>query len=158
MADYLREGFTAVTPHLVIRGCAEALELYKRAFGAEEAFCMPSPDGGKLMHAEITIDGARIMLADEVPEMGSQSPQGLGGTPVAIHLSVPDVDAAVARASAAGCEVTMPPADVFWGDRYARLRDPFGHVWALAQRIADPTPEEIEAGMTAAMAEGGDGS
>lgn len=153
MADHLREGFTAVTPHLVIRGCAEAIELYKKAFGAEEVFRMPSPDGSKLMHAEITIDGARVMLADEMPGMGCQSPQGLGGSPVTIHLSVPDVDALLARAAAAGCEVTMPAVDMFWGDRYARLQDPFGHVWALAQRISDPTAEEIEAGMKAAMAE-----
>ena len=154
MSDHLREGFTSVTPHLVIKGCAEAVEHYKRAFGAEEAFRMPSPDGSKLMHAEITIGGARVMLADEFPEMGSLSPQSLGGTAVAIHLYVADVDAAVARAAEAGCQVTMPPADMFWGDRYARLQDPFGHVWAMAQRVADPTPEEIAEGMKAAMAAG----
>ena len=154
MAEHLREGMTAVTPYLFIRGCAEALDLYKKAFGAEELFRMPSPDGDKVMHAEMNIDGARIMLADEMPGMPCQSPQALGGSAVTIHLSVPDVDAVLARAVEAGCEVTMPAEDMFWGDRYARVRDPFGHDWAMAQRIADLSPEEIEAGMKAAMAEG----
>ena len=145
------QGFHTVTRHLVIAGCADAIAFYRKAFGADERFRMPGPEG-KCMHAEIQIGDSIIMLADEFPEMGSQSPKTLGGTPVALHVYVDDVDAVFEQAVGAGAAPLMPPADMFWGDRYARVGDPFGHTWALATHIADLTPEEIQAGMAAIMA------
>ena len=112
---------------------------------------LPAPDGGRLMHAEIRIDGATVMLADAFPEFGSQSPKALGGSAVAIHLYVGDVDTVFARAVAAGASATMPVADMFWGDRYGRVTDPFGHHWSLGTHIADPSPEEIQKGMEAGV-------
>jgi len=151
-AKGIAPGSAVVTPHLVVRDCAGAIEFYKKAFGAEEVLRMPLPDGSKLLHAEVRIQGAVVMLVDEFPEWGSTSPESLGGTPVTLNLHVTDVDAAVERAGAAGCQVVMPPADMFWGDRYAKLLDPYGHSWSLAQHLRDPSPEELEAGMKAALA------
>ena len=111
MTDPLPDGFAPITPHLVVRGCAEAIAFYKRAFGAEELFSMPTPDGDRLMHAEIKVNGAPIMLADEFPGMGCESPQALGGTAVTLHLYTADIDADYARAVEAGCEAVMPPQD-----------------------------------------------
>ncbi len=138
------EGFTAVTPHLVVDGAAAAIDFYRCAFGALEVLRMPMPDGRKIMHAEIAIGGARIMLADELPGMGSPSPKALGGSAVTLMLYVEDADTVFDRAVSSGATVTMPLADMFWGDRYGRLVDPFGHHWAIATHIADLTPEEIE--------------
>lgn len=140
-------GFTAVTPHLVCRGAAAAIEFYKNAFGAVECFRLPGPDG-RLMHGQITIGGAPVMLVDEFlehPEQCAVSPQALKGSPVTIHLYVPDVDATMAQAVAAGAKVAMPATDMFWGDRYGRLEDPFGHQWAVASHIRDVSPQEIMA-------------
>jgi len=136
------EGFHSVTPHLTVRGAAKAIDFYKRAFGAEELGRMPAPDG-KVMHAAIKIGDSVVFLNDEFPEMGGRSPEALGGTPAALHLYVGDVDKAFARAVAAGAEVRAPVADMFWGDRYGRLADPFGHVWSLASHKEDLTPDEI---------------
>lgn len=143
------EGFGTVTPHLVVRGAAKAIEFYKAAFGAEELFSMPGP-GGAVMHAEMTIGNSRIMICDEFPEM-CRSPQTLGGSPVTLHVFVPDVDAAVNRAVKAGAKVTMPVSDMFWGDRYGKVCDPFGHEWSVATHVKDLTPEEIMAGAAAAF-------
>ena len=144
------EGFGVVTPHLVVPDSGAAIEFYKSAFGAQEMFRMPTPDGSKIMHAQITIDGAPVMLADEFPGMGCQSPGALGGTPVTMHLYVADVDKVFEQAVAAGATAAMPPADMFWGDRYGRVTDPFGHSWSIATHIKDPTPEEMaEAAKTA---------
>ncbi|QVQ54632.1 VOC family protein [Spiractinospora alimapuensis] len=124
----------AVTPHLVVNGASGAIDFYVRAFGAEEVQRVPTEDG-RLMHAAITINGDTVMLMDDFPEARDgqrNDPQAIGGTPVLLHLEVPDVDAAWQRALDAGAKVTMPLEDQFWGERYGQLVDPFGHVWSLA--------------------------
>jgi len=136
----------SLTPHLVCNGAADAIEFYKRAFDAVEKGRMPGPDG-RLMHAQIRIGDSVLMLVDEWPEMGSVGPKALKGSPVTIHLYVTDVDATVTQAVAAGAKVTMPVDDMFWGDRYGRLEDPFGHQWSVATHKRDLSPEEIKAGM-----------
>jgi uncharacterized glyoxalase superfamily protein PhnB len=133
-----------LAPHLICAGAAEAIDFYKRAFGAEEMIRIPGADG-KLMHASVCINGAIIMLVDENAEMGMRGPISLGGSPVSIHLNVEDVDAAVDRAVKAGADLTMPVADQFWGDRFGMIRDPFGHVWSLATHVRDVSPEELMA-------------
>lgn len=136
------KGMHAVTPSLVIRGAADAIEFYKKAFGAKEKGRMAMPDG-RIMHAEIVIGDSRIMMADEMPEMGSKSPLALGGTPSSLLIYTRNVDALVAQAANAGAKVTMPPADMFWGDRYAKLQDPFGHEWEVATHIEDVSNREM---------------
>jgi uncharacterized glyoxalase superfamily protein PhnB len=136
------EGFHTVTPHLIIRGAAKAIEFYKKAFGAEEIMRMPGPDGQSIMHAEIRIGDSHIMLNDEFPDWGKVSPQALNGSPVTIHLYVNNVDAVFNKAVQAGATAVMPVTDMFWGDRYGYLQDPFGHCWSVATHIADYTPEE----------------
>jgi PhnB protein len=135
------DGYHTLTPHLVVKGASQAIEFYKKAFGAEEIGRMPGPDGKSLMHAELTIGDSRLMLVDEFPEMDCRGPQTIGGTPVTIHMYVEDVDAAFSKAVAAGAQVRMPLADMFWGDRYGVLADPFGHAWSLATHKEDLTPE-----------------
>lgn len=136
----------SVTPHLVCAGAADAIEFYKKAFNAVEAGRLPGPQG-KLMHAMIRIGDSVVMLVDEMPEWGSFGPKSLKGSPVTIHLYVEDVDAVVARAVAAGAKITMPVADMFWGDRYGKLEDPFGHHWSVATHIRDVSPEEMQQAM-----------
>jgi uncharacterized glyoxalase superfamily protein PhnB len=131
-------GFTAVTPHLVVDGAAQAIGFYERAFGAEEVMRTPAPDGKRLMHAVIRIGGAVLMLADAFPEVGSHSPKAFGGSAVSIHLYVGDVDAVFDRAVREGAMVVMPAATMAWGDRCGRLVDPFGHHWSIATRVASP--------------------
>jgi uncharacterized glyoxalase superfamily protein PhnB len=133
-----------VTPHLVCRGAAAAIEFYKQAFGAVEAGRLPGPDG-KLLHAMIRIGDSPVMLVDEFPDYGSFGPQSLKGSPVTLHLYVDDVDAVYARALAAGAKTLMPVDDMFWGDRYGQVEDPFGHHWSIATHIRDLSPEEIQA-------------
>ena len=132
----------SLTPHLVCRGAAAAIDFYARAFGATEMFRMPDKQG-KLMHASVSINGSVVMLMDEYLDYGGTSPQQLGGTAVVLHRMVPDVDAACARAISAGATVVMPVADQFWGDRYGQLQDPFGHRWSLATPVKTLTPDEI---------------
>jgi PhnB protein len=136
----------AVTPHLVCAGAADAIEFYKKAFGAVEEARLPGPSG-KLMHALIRINGSAVMLVDEMPEWGALGPKALKGSPVTLHLYVKDVDAAVARAVAAGAKVTMAVADQFWGDRYGKLEDPFGHHWSIATHVRDVSMEEAAEAM-----------
>jgi uncharacterized glyoxalase superfamily protein PhnB len=136
----------SVTPHLVCAGAAKAIEFYKKAFGAVEGGRMPGPDG-KLMHAMIRIGDSAIMLADEFPEWGSLGPKALKGSPVTIHLYVEDVDAFAKRAVEAGAKITMPVADQFWGDRYGKLEDPFGHHWSVGTHVRDVSPEEMQKAM-----------
>ena len=140
------EGMHSLTPHLVCAGAAEAIDFYKRAFNAVEQARLPGADG-KLMHAAVKIGDSTLMLVDENPQWGSLGPKALKGSPVTIHLYVPDVDATVAKAVAAGAKVTMPVADMFWGDRYGQLEDPFGHRWSVATHTRDLTSEEIREGM-----------
>ena len=135
-------GMTAVTPHLVCADAAGAIEFYKKAFGAVEESRLPGP-GGKVMHALIRIGGAAIMLVDEAPEWGMLGPKALKGSPVTIHLYVDDTDAFVARAVKAGAKVTMPVTDMFWGDRYGTLEDPFGHRWSVGTHVRDVSPAEM---------------
>lgn len=136
----------SVTPHLVCAGAVGAIEFYKKAFNAVEAGRLPGPQG-KLMHAMIRIGDSPVMLVDEMPEWGSFGPKSLRGSPVTIHLYVEDVDAVVARALAAGAKITMPVADMFWGDRYGKLEDPFGHHWSVATHIRDVSPAEMQQAM-----------
>lgn len=143
-------GFNTLTPHIVVRGAANAIEFYKNAFGAEEIARMPGPDG-KLMHAEMRIGNSMLMLADEFPEYGAKGPETVGGSPVTLSLYVEDADATFNRAVEAGATVRMPLADQFWGDRYGQVVDPFGHIWAVAAHIKDLTPEEMQAAAAEAM-------
>lgn len=140
------EGMHSVTPHLVCAGAAQAIDFYKQAFGATELARLPGPQG-KIMHAAVRIGDSTVMLADEMPEWGSLGPKSLKGSPVTIHLYVPDADAFVARAAKAGAKVTMPVAEQFWGDRYGRLEDPFGHHWSVATHVRDVSGEEMKQAM-----------
>jgi len=145
------EGSEGATPYLSIKGAADAIEFYKKAFGATETMRLTGPDG-RIGHAEITIGKAKIMLADEHPEIGFLSPRTLGGTPVAIHLYVEDVDALAAQAEAAGAKVLRPVADQFYGDRTGGFEDPFGHRWHFATHKEDVSNEEMQRRMAAAAA------
>lgn len=137
------EGYHSMTPYLCVKGAAEAIEFYKKAFGARELMRMGGP-GGKVGHAEIQIGDSRVMLADEFPEMGFLSPQSVGGSPVMLHLYVEDVDATADEAVKAGAKVTRPVADQFYGDRGGQLQDPFGHKWYVSTHKEDLSPEEID--------------
>ncbi len=140
------DGMRTITPHLVCRDASAAIAFYQQAFGAVELARLPGPDG-KLLHAMVRIGDSNLMLVDEYPDWGSLGPQALKGSPVTIHLYVEDVDAAVARAVAAGARVTLPIADMFWGDRYGQLEDPFGHHWSVATHTRDVSPEELQTEM-----------
>ena len=140
------DGMHSLTPHLVCAGAAEAIEFYKRAFKAVEAARLPGPDG-KLMHAMVRIGDSALMLVDENPQWGMLGPKALKGSPVTVHLYVDDVDAVVAQAVSAGAKITMPVSDMFWGDRYGQLEDPFGHRWSVATHTRDLTSQESQQGM-----------
>jgi PhnB protein len=144
-------GYHTVTPYLIVKGAAEAIEFYKQAFGAILHLCLAQP-GGKIGHAEIRIGDSIIMLADEVPEMGYLSPHSTGGkSPVGLALYVEDVDARFRQAIAAGGKETRPVQDQFYGDRSGTLTDPFGHVWTIATHIEDVPQDEIERRFAAMM-------
>lgn len=143
-AKPIPDGYHSVTPYLIVRGAAKALDFYKQALGAEELSRFIEP-GGKVGHAEIRIGDSSIMLADEYPEIGFKSPKSYGGTPVSIMLYVDDVDARVQRAISAGMQVQRPVQDQFYGDRTGTLEDPFGHVWHIGTHIEDLSPEEMHA-------------
>ena len=145
-AKPIPEGMHSVTPHLVCAGAASAIEFYKKAFGAVEAGRLPGPDG-RIMHAAIRIGDSTVMLVDEMPEWCALGPKSLKGSPVTIHLYVDDVDAVVARAVKAGAKITMPVEDQFWGDRYGKLEDPFGHHWSVATHLRDVSPGEMQKAM-----------
>lgn len=153
------DGFHSVTPHLVIEGAAKAIAFYKAAFGAQELTRLAAPDGVRIMHAAIKIGDSVVMLGDDFPEFigRPRHPRALGATPVILHLYVADVDAAIARAVAAGATLKMPATDMFWGDRYGQVADPFGHEWSLATHIKDLTPVEIAQAAQAVFAKGGCG-
>ena len=136
------DGYHTATPYLIVKGAAQAIEFYKKAFGATELMRMAQP-GGKIGHAEIKIGDSPIMLADESPEMGARSPQSFGGSPVSILLYVEDVDTIFSQAVAAGAKVQRPVADQFYGDRTGGIEDPFGHVWYIATHTEDVSPEEM---------------
>jgi PhnB protein len=143
-------GLENLIPHLVCNSCAEAIEFYKKAFGAEEIHRTPAPDGRRIMHAAIRIGKSFVFLVDDFPEFcggKSQSPTALQGTPVTIHHYVENCDAAIKRAQDAGATVTMPAADMFWGDRYGLVTDPYGHRWSFGTHIKDLTAEQMQAAM-----------
>ncbi len=142
-AKAAQEVRTTATPYLSVRGASAAIEFYKKAFGAREVTRLVQPDG-RIGHAEINIDGARIMLADEFPEIGFRSPESLGGSPVNIHLDVPDVDAVARQAIAAGAKLVRPVTDQFYGDRSGQLSDPFGYTWTVSTHKETMTTEEMQ--------------
>jgi len=151
------EGLESIIAHLIVDNCAKALEFYKKALGAEELCRMPAPDG-RLMHAEIKIGSSTVFLADDFPEYGggkARSPKALGASPVTLTQYVKSCDAALDRAAKAGATVTMPAADMFWGDRYGTIIDPFGHSWAFCTHIKDMTPEEMAQAAQAAFSGAG---
>ena len=137
------DGYATATPYLIIKGAAEAIDFYKRAFGAQELFRMNSPDGG-VGHAEIKIGNSIIMLADEHPRMGHRGPRSLGGSAVSIMLYVPDVDAVFESAVKAGAKAQRPVENQFYGDRSGTLEDPFGHVWTISTHVEDVSPDEMK--------------
>jgi len=145
------KGYHTITPFMTVRDAARAIEFYKQAFGAKERGVMKGPEG-KIMHAELVIGDSIIMLADEFPEFGALSPQSTGGSGTGLHIYIEDVDSAFDRAVKAGATVEMPVADMFWGDRYGKLRDPFGHKWSIGTHKADLSVEEMKKGMDETMA------
>jgi len=145
-AKPIPDGMHSITPHLVCAGAADAIEFYKKAFGATEMMRLPGP-AGRIMHACVRIGDSQLFLVDEMPEWKVFGPLSLKGSSVTIHLQVADADNVFAQAVAAGCKVIMPIDDAFWGDRYGQLEDPFGHRWSVATHKVDLTPEEIEAAM-----------
>lgn len=143
MVSAIPQGFTSVTPHIILHGGMEMLDFYKQAFNAEITLCMPGPND-LLMHAEMKIGNAIVMLgSNQWGEQGPKSPKQLGGSGCYINVFVEDTDVAFQQAIEAGGEVVMPPADMFWGDRYAQLKDPSGHVWSIATHIEDVNEEEM---------------
>ncbi len=147
------QGMHTVTAHIVCEGASDAIAFYKKAFNAQELARLPGPNG-KVMHAAIRIGDSVVMLMDDFPEWGSLGPKALKGSPVTLHLYVTDVDASMKQAEAAGATVAMPVADMFWGDRYGQVIDPFGHRWSIATHKFDYSPEEIQQNM-AKMGEAG---
>ena len=144
-------GYHTATPYLTLNDSKRAIDFYKRAFGAQEIVRMEGP-GGKIGHAELKIGDSMIMLSDEMPGGGNRSPQALGGTTSSVFLYVTDVDSVYKQAVDAGAKSDMPPADMFWGDRFGKLTDPFGHTWALATHKEDIAPEEMKKRSQEAMA------
>jgi PhnB protein len=137
------DNYPRVTPYLAIDGAAAAIDFYKKAFGATERLRMPGPDG-KIGHAEIEIEGALIMMADEYPPMNFRSPRAIGGSPVMMHMYVSDVDAFFRRAKDAGAEVLREPTTQFYGDRSCSIKDPFGHLWSVATHVEDVSEAELK--------------
>jgi len=153
-AQPIPQGYHSVTPYLTVKDAARAIDFYQRAFGAKEVMRMNGPEG-KITHAELKIGGSMIMLADEMPGNNSKSPQSLGGTTVGIFLYTEDVDHVFRQAVSAGAKVEMPLDDMFWGDRYGKVTDPFGHSWSLATHKEDVAPEEMKKRAKEAMAKMG---
>lgn len=138
------EGCHTVTPYLVVNDATKAIDFYKKAFGAELKELMHGPDGKSVMHCELKIGDSIVMISDEFPMAGARSPKSLGGTTAALFLYVEDVDSAFNRAVTAGAKAEMPVKDMFWGDRYGKLSDPFGHQWSLATHKEDVAPDEMK--------------
>ncbi len=145
------DGYHTATPYLTLKDASEAIDFYKRAFGAVEIFRMNGPDG-KIAHAEIRIGNSPLMLGDESPCSEAKAPESLNGTTSGLFLYVDDVDASFKRALDAGAQQTVPLQNMFWGDRFGRLTDPFGHKWMLASHVEDVSPAEMEERMCAAVA------
>lgn len=152
MTQPIPEGYQSLTPMFIFKDARKAIDFYKRAFGAEERFLMPGPDGRGVMHAELRIGTSVIMMGEESPRCDCKSAENLGGSPVSFYVYLENVDEAFKVAIEAGAEVQMPVDDMFWGDRMGTVRDPFGYSWSLASHTRDLTPEEIEEGAKAAFA------
>jgi len=152
MAKPIPDGYHTITPHLIVADGVKAIEFYKKAFGAKEDARLLAPDNKTLMHAQLQIGDSKVMLAGEFPPM-CLSPKSHGGTSVTIHLYVENADAAFDRAVKAGCTAKMPMADMFWGDRYGIVEDPFGHQWSVATHKKDLTMEQIAENAKGACAE-----
>jgi PhnB protein len=146
MTKPIPDGMHTVTPHLLCADADGAIDFYKAAFGAKEKSRLPGPNG-KLMHAAVQIGDSTIFLAEEMPDWGALGPKALKGSPVVIHLYVEDVDAFTARAQRAGAKVTMPVSEMFWGDRYGQLEDPYGHRWSVATHVRDVSPADMQKAM-----------
>jgi PhnB protein len=157
MVKAIPDGYRTITPCLVVRDGAAAIEFYRRAFGAAERFRMPGPDGKSIMHAELQIGDSLFMLSDEMPDMGCRAPAAVGGTTGSLYLYVPDVDAAFKRAVDAGAKVLMPVTDMFWGDRFGQVEDPSGHRWGLATHTEEVEPAEMARRQRAWLASMGSG-
>jgi len=142
-AKPIPDGFNTVSAYLIVDNAVEAMEFYQKAFGAEAGTRMAGPDGKSTMHMEMRLGDSTIMMTDANPQWNARSPKTLGGSPVSLHVYVKDADAMWQRAVSAGCEVEYPIDDTFWGDRYGKLRDPFGHTWGIATHKEDLTPQEI---------------
>lgn len=143
MTKPIPDGFSSITPHLVIKECGKAIDFYKKAFDAQEIYRSLMPDG-RIMHAMIQVGNSFVMMADEFPDMGAKGPKTIGGTSVSLHLYTEDADKLFNQAIAAGATQIMPINDMFWGDRYGQILDPFGHSWAIATHKNDVSPEEME--------------
>ncbi|KAF0220163.1 MAG: glyoxalase/bleomycin resistance [Geobacteraceae bacterium] len=153
MTKAIPEGYHSVTPMFMFKDARKAIEFYKRAFGAQEHYAMPGPDGKGVMHAEIQIGDSIIMMGEENPHEPCKSAETIGGSPVSFYLYVENVDDAFRVAREAGAEARMPVQDMFWGDRVGTVQDPFGYSWTLATHVKDLTPEEIREGAQAAFAQ-----
>lgn len=149
------EGFHTVTPCLTLKNSLEAIEFYKKAFGAKELGVFPAPDGKGTMHAVIQIGDSILMMGDEMPNQNCKSAESMGTSPISLYLYAPDVDAAFKQAVDAGAMITMPVADMFWGDRCGSLKDPFGYAWMIATHTRDLTGEEIREGAKSFFAKAG---
>ncbi|MFZ1919096.1 MAG: VOC family protein [Terriglobales bacterium] len=147
---YIPEGYNTVTPYLVIKGAAQAIEYYKKVFGATVVVRMDSPDG-RVGHAELQIGDSRIMLADENPSMGATTATTIGNSPVSLYLYLPDVDKVVDKAVAEGAKILKPVQDQFYGDRSGFLQDPFGHFWGIATHVEEVSPQEMKERMKKVM-------
>lgn len=143
MVDAIPKGFSSVTPHLIIKDCGAAIDFYKKALGADEIYRSLMPDG-RVMHAMIKIGNSFVMMADEFPDMGSVGPNTLGGTSATLHIYTEDADKLFKQATDAGAITLMPLSDMFWGDRYGMIQDPYGHRWAIATHKIDVLPQDME--------------
>lgn len=143
---------TTLVPHISCRNANEAVDFYQKAFGADLNMKMQVPGDGRVMHADLSIDGAHFYIVDEFPEQGGKSPEALGGSPVMLSLQVDDCDAVWAKAVEAGCSVRMPLEDMFWGDRWGLLADPYGHLWSISTRKQELSVEQIQEAMAGAEA------
>src|SRR5437867_2805732 len=152
MAKAIPDGFHTITPHLIVQDAARAIEFYKKAFGAQEEVRHMMPDGKAVMHAQLKIGNSMVMIANEFPPT-CLSPKSRGGTSVSLHIYVENADATFDRAVKAGCSVKMPMSDMFWGDRYGQVEDPFGHQWSIGTHKKDLTDQQIAEGARAAFAQ-----
>jgi len=147
---YIPEGYNTVTPYLIIKGAAKAIDYYKNVFGATVVVRMDGPNG-QVGHAELQIGDSRIMLADENPSMGARSAESIGASPVSLYLYLPDCDKVVEKAAAEGAKILKPVADQFYGDRSGFIQDPFGHLWGIATHKEDVSPQEMKERMKKMM-------